>query len=128
MTMRSVPADPAARARRKADLLAASSLLRWHAAGAVDELSDRADALARRVVQMRHLATSPTVRLVGVVLVAVWLARRWSRADRSPRSGASATPALAARLWPWIAMAWRLWRLAGSGRARWPATDRPLRR
>lgn len=113
------------RARRKADLRAASTLLRVHAAGAVDELCDLADALSHRVDQLRSLAASPTVRIAGLAFIAVWVARRSTRRDSAqpirPRRGQSLVP----RLWPWATMAWRL---GGPALMRWLAAGAAPRR
>lgn len=56
-----IPADPAQRAERKANLLLASGLLRGQAALAVDDLGQRADGWVRRVVAWRDLLTNPIV-------------------------------------------------------------------
>ncbi len=56
-----IPADPAERAERKANLLLASALLRGQAAVAVDELAGRADGWAVRLMAWRNLLSNPIV-------------------------------------------------------------------
>ncbi|HEV6964407.1 MULTISPECIES: hypothetical protein [Roseateles] len=56
-----IPADPGQRAERKANLLLASAVLRGQAVLAVDDLGDRADGLARRVLTLREWLSHPAV-------------------------------------------------------------------
>lgn len=56
-----IPADPAQRAERKANLLLASAVLRGQAVLAVDDLGDRADGVARRVLTVREWLSHPAV-------------------------------------------------------------------
>jgi hypothetical protein len=96
--MRRLPADPRARARRKQDLLLASGLAREQAAGAIDELGQRADKVARGLIRLRAWASDPQVWIVagaaGSVLALTALPRvrsfRWLR---------------------WGVLGWRLWRI-----------------
>ena len=56
-----IPADPVARAERKANLLLASEVLRGQAALAVDDLGGRADRWAVRINAWRNLLSNPLV-------------------------------------------------------------------
>lgn len=56
-----IPADPALRAQRKANLLLASEVMRGQAALSVDDLGQRADGWVRRILSWRDLLTSPVV-------------------------------------------------------------------
>jgi hypothetical protein len=58
----------APRDRRKANLIAASALLRPHAAAAVHDLADFGDTVAWRVGQVRAWLALPLVRNTGLVL------------------------------------------------------------
>ena len=49
-----IPADPALRGQRKANLLLASELLRGQAQTAVDDIGQRADGLVHRVLVVRE--------------------------------------------------------------------------
>ncbi len=92
-----IPLDPALRARRKADLLLASELLRGQSALAVDDLGQRADGWVRRVLAWRDLLSSP------VVLAAV---------GGGAAFFASARPQGRGKLWRglrWAWLAWRVW-------------------
>jgi len=92
-----IPADPALRERRKADLLLASELLRGQAALAVDDLGGRADGWALRVQAWRNLLSSPVVVAaagLGAALFAGAGVQRRGKLWRGLR-------------WAWLA--WRLW-------------------
>ncbi len=92
-----IPSDPAARAQRKADLLMASELLRGQAALAVDDIAQRADGLALRVMAWRRLLANPVVL---------------SAAGAGTAFFAAAGPAMRGRFWRglrWAWLAWRLW-------------------
>lgn len=97
-----IPADPAERAARKANLLLASEVLRGQAALAVDDLGQRADAQALRVLAWRRLLTSP------VVLAALG-------GGAALFSGAG--PGRRGKLWRgvrWAWLAWRVWSQRGN--------------
>lgn len=92
-----IPADPALRDRRKADLLLASGLLRGQAHLAVDDLGQRADGWVSRVLAWRDLLTNP------VVLTAASAGAAFFAASGQRGRG---------RLWRgmrWAWLAWRLW-------------------
>lgn len=101
---------PAARERRKQDLLLASRLLRVQAVVAADQLAERADRWAERVAQVRALASSPAVRLAGVALLAVMLGRALRR---RPSATVAARAGWSSRLVRWGWLGWRAWRIAG---------------
>jgi hypothetical protein len=93
-----IPADPALRSQRKADLLLASELLRGQAALAVDDLGGRADGWANRVLAWRHLLSSP------IVVAATGLGAALFAGAGQERRG---------KLWRrlrWAWLAWQLWR------------------
>jgi hypothetical protein len=101
--------DPALqRSRRKQDLLLASQLARGAAVDAFDELADRVDGVAYRVVRVRVWLASPLVWTAGSAVggLALALALRRARAVRLLR-------------WGWLA--WRLWRSAAPALARYRA-------
>ncbi len=96
-----IPADPAERAERKANLLLASALLRGQAAVAVDELAGRADGWAVRLMAWRNLLSNPIVLATlggGAAFFAASRGQRRSRVWRGLR-------------WAWLA--WRLFRQRG---------------
>jgi hypothetical protein len=66
--MRRLPADPRARARRKQDLLLASGLAREQAVVAIGEIGQRADQVARALIQVRAWLVDPRLWLVGGVV------------------------------------------------------------
>lgn len=104
---------PDARDRRKADLIAASALLRPHAAGAVHELADFADTLGHRIDQVRTWVTHPLVQRAGTVLGLLLAVRRLLRrrapAPRPRRFAAAGS----------LATVWRLARLASPWIVAW---------
>ncbi len=104
-----------ARDRRKADLIAASTLLRPHAAGAARDLADFADAVVRRVVQLRNWLADPLVQRTGVALVTVVATRRWLRRRRVP----ARRPARIASLMTWVTLTWRIGRWASPWLSAW---------
>jgi hypothetical protein len=107
MTQRA-PDPTLQRSRRKQDLLLASQLARDQAAGAFDELADRADGVALRVAQVRAWLSSPQARTVATIAGALVLtvALRGVRALRLLR-------------WSWLAIG--LWRSAAPALARFRA-------
>lgn len=92
--MTRTPTGPERRARRKADLLLASALLREQSALAVDDLGGRADGWARRVQAWRAALSHPVV-LAAAGAGAAFFAG-------SGRSG---------RLWRGLRWTWLLWKL-----------------
>lgn len=93
-----IPADPAERAERKANLLLASELLRGQATLAVDDLGGRADGLVVRVVAWRNLLSNP------IVLAAAGGGAAFFAAAGDKRRG---------HFWRglrWAWLAWRIWR------------------
>ncbi|MBV8033951.1 hypothetical protein [Roseateles sp.] len=93
-----IPADPARRAERKADLLLASEVLRGQAALAVDDLGGRADGWALRLLAWRNLLSNPLL-----LAVAGGAATLFAGAGKRYRG----------RLWRglrWAWLAWRVWR------------------
>lgn len=99
--MRALGPDPARQhARRKQDLLLASQLARGLAAGAVDELADRADLIVGGVERVRMWLSSPLVLTAGPLAAALLLGFALRRGDRGP-----------VLRWAWLA--WKLWRNAG---------------
>ena len=97
-----IPADPAQRAERKANLLLASELLRGQAALSVDVVGQRADGWVRRVMSWRDLLANPIVLAVagsGAAMFAGAGAQKRGKLTRGLR-------------WAWLA--WRLW----SGRSK----------
>ena len=56
-----IPADPALRSERKANLLLASELMRGQAALSVDDVGQRADGWVRRILAWRDLLSNPVV-------------------------------------------------------------------
>lgn len=93
-----IPADPAQRAERKANLLLASELLRGQAALSVDDLGQRADGWALRLMAWRNLLSNPLV-LAAASGGAAFFAGAGSR-----RRG----KLLGLLRWGWLA--WRVWR------------------
>lgn len=91
-----IPADPAARAERKANLLLASEVMRGQAALAVDDLGQRADGLAVRVMAWQRLLSNPAV-LAAAGGGAAFLAVGGGR--------------LRSRLWRGLRWAWLAWRV-----------------
>lgn len=91
-----IPADPAARDARKANLLLASEVLRGQAALAVDDLGGRADRWAVRILAWRKLLSHPLV-----------LATAGGGAAFFAASG----PAGRSRLWRGLRWAWLAWRV-----------------
>ncbi len=87
------------RSRRKQDLLLASQLARGQVVGAFDELADRADLIAYRVVRIRVWLSSPLVLTVGSAVGALVL-------------GVALRRVRAVRMLRWSWRAWRLWRSA----------------
>ena len=102
--IRHLPATPAARAQRKADLLLASALLRGQATLAVDDLGERADRWGRRWQRLRGWWADPLLRAVGGAAAGVFVAGA-GRRPGSMRKGL--------RL---ALLAWRVWRLFGQPR------------
>ncbi|RZL38520.1 MAG: hypothetical protein EOP35_05605 [Rubrivivax sp.] len=93
-----IPHDPALRGERKANLLLASALLRGQVQRDVDELGERADGAARRVLMVRGWLSDPLV-LAALGGGAAFFAG-------SGRQGRG-------RLWGllrWGWLAWRVWR------------------
>lgn len=99
--IRHLPATPAARAQRKADLLLASALLRGQAVLAVDDLGERADLWGRRWQRLRGWWADPLLRAVGSAAAGVFVAGAGRRAGSWRR-------ALRIAL-----VAWRVWRTLG---------------
>ena len=60
-----LPADPAARAQRKANLLLASELMRGQAVAAFDQVGERADGWANRLLWIKGLFSQPAVLAVA---------------------------------------------------------------
>jgi hypothetical protein len=92
--------DPVQRSRRKEDLLLASQLARGQTIGAFDELAQRADAVADRVVRIRAWLSSPLALTAGSAAGALVL-------------GVALRRVRAARLLRWGVLGWRMWRSAG---------------
>lgn len=93
-----IPADPAQRAERKANLLLASELLRGQAVLAVDDIGQRADGWALRVMAWRKLLSNP------IVLAAAGSGAAFFAAAGQKRRG---------QFWRglrWAWLAWRVWR------------------
>ncbi|MFG6467131.1 hypothetical protein [Roseateles sp. BYS87W] len=91
-----IPDDPAARLRRKEDLLLASEVMRGQAVAAVCDLGERGDRWGRRWLWLQGWLADPAVRaLLGGG------AAFFATAGRSRR----------ARLWRWARGAWVVWRL-----------------
>jgi hypothetical protein len=102
--------DPALRrSRRKQDLLLASGLARGQAVGAFDEIADRADRFADRVLRVGTWLSSPTAAAAGAATASLLLAvvLRRVRIVRMLR-------------WAWLARS--LWRSAAPVLARFQAT------
>ncbi|MGQ3052751.1 MAG: hypothetical protein ACT6S0_13280 [Roseateles sp.] len=97
----SIPTDPALRARRKADLLLASQLLRGQATLAIDELGERADDWVLRLRAWRNVLSNP------IVLAAAGGAATFFVTAGKGRRG---------RLWRGLRWAWLAWRLWGGRR------------
>lgn len=93
-----IPADPAERAERKANLLLASELLRGQAALAVDDLGERADGWARRLMAWRSLLSNPAVLAAAGGGAAFFAAAGQKRRGQFWRG----------LRWAWLA--WRVWR------------------
>ncbi|HEY0955344.1 MAG TPA: hypothetical protein VGE36_11345 [Roseateles sp.] len=93
-----LPADPAARAQRKANLLLASELMRGQAVAAFDSVGERADGWANRLLWIKGLFSQP-----AVLAVASGGAAFFAAAGRQRRG-----KLLAALRWGWLA--WRLLR------------------
>jgi hypothetical protein len=91
-------ADPRVRARRKQDLLLASGLAREQAVGAIGDLGQRADKVARGLIRLRAWVSDPQAWVVagaaGSVLALTALPRVRSF-----------------RLLRWGVLGWRLWRI-----------------
>jgi hypothetical protein len=110
-----------ARDQRKADLVAATALLRPHAVGALRELTDAADDVAHRIGQVRSWLADPLIRRTGVTLAALVAVRRLLR--RRPH--AAARPLRTARWMTTLTLAWRLGRLAAPWVSAWLVRRRP---
>lgn len=93
-----IPTDPRLRAERKADLLLASGLLRGQAQRDAEDLGDRADVIARRVLVVRGWLTDPAVLAVASGAGAFFAAA--GRKRRGKLAGVLR--------WAWLA--WRLLR------------------
>ncbi len=91
-----VPTDPAARARRKAELLLASGVLRGQAGQALGDLGERADLWGGRWLWLRTQLSDPWVRAAGVAGAAFMASSGRRRAGLW-------------RLARWGMLAWRLW-------------------
>ncbi|HEY8876303.1 MAG TPA: hypothetical protein VIN03_01995 [Roseateles sp.] len=91
-----IPADPALRAQRKADLLLASGLLRGQAALAVDDLGGRADGWVSRILAWRNLLSNP------IVVAAAGLGATLFAGAGQERRG---------KLWRGLRWAWLAWRV-----------------
>lgn len=94
-----IPADPALRAQRKADLLLASELLRGQSALAVDDLGQRADGWVRRILAWRDLLSHPAV-LAAIGSGAAFFASAGQDKRRTFWRGLR---------WAWLA--WRAWQV-----------------
>ena len=93
-----IPADPARRAERKADLLLASALLRSQAALSVDDLGRRVDGWVVRLVAWRNVLSSPVVLAAaggGLAFFAAGGGKHRGKLWRGLR-------------WGWLV--WRVWR------------------
>eukprot|EP00042_Codosiga_hollandica_P001962 m.927640 g.927640 ORF g.927640 m.927640 type:complete len:102 (-) comp151306_c0_seq1:231-536(-) len=97
-----IPADPALRSERKANLLLASELLRGQAALSVDDLGQRADGWVRRILSWRDVLANP------VVLAAAGSGAAFFASAGKDRRG---------KLWRGLRWAWLAWRVWG-GRKR----------
>ena len=91
-----IPADPAARAERKANLLLASEVMRGQATLAVDDLGQRADGLVVRVKAWQRLLSNPAV------LAAAGGGAAFFAVGGGP---------LRSRLWRGLRWAWLAWRV-----------------
>jgi hypothetical protein len=69
------PADPAARERRKRDLLLASELARGQAAAALEQVGSRVDRVAYGAIRLRAWAVQPPVWIAGGALALFVLLR-----------------------------------------------------
>lgn len=87
------------RAKRVQDLLSASALARGQAVAAFDELADRADVVAYRVVQVRVWLSRPAVWLAGSAIGFAVLTVALRRGH-------------VGRVFHWGWRAWRIWREA----------------
>lgn len=96
-----IPTDPALRARRKADLLLASGLLRFQVQLSVDDIGQRADGWVVRALAWRDLLANPAV-LAAVGGGAAFFAA-------SGKQGRS-------KLWRGMRWAWLAWRVWGRRR------------
>lgn len=95
------------RGLRKQDLLLASRMARGQALLAFDELAQRADLVADRVVKVRMWLSSPSAWVAGAAgAMVLGVTLRRLRAVRVLR-------------WSWLA--WRLWRSAGPALLRYRA-------
>lgn len=113
-------ADALARARRKADLVAASALLRRHAAAEIGTVAAHADAWGWRIARLRSALALPSVRLAGVALLALVSAQRWLRRRPSAAEPSRPRAAPTASRWlGWAPVAWRLWRAGAPLLMRW---------
>ncbi|NCT85273.1 MAG: hypothetical protein GXC94_19150 [Comamonadaceae bacterium] len=93
-----IPADPAERAERKANLLLASELLRGQAALAVDDLGQRADGWVYRLRAWRNLLSNPLVMAAAGTGAAFFAGAGQKRRGQLWRG----------LRWAWLA--WRVWR------------------
>ncbi|MFT7722387.1 MAG: hypothetical protein QM788_06110 [Roseateles sp.] len=89
-----LPATPAARAQRKADLLLASGLMREQAVLSLDDVGGRADGLVRRVLVVKAWFSSPLVMAV---------------ASGGAAAFAAAGPRRRGKLWRALRWAWLGW-------------------
>lgn len=98
------------RSQRKQDLLLASQLARGQVLLAVDDLAERADALALRLARVRLWLGRPLVWAALGSALALALHTRRRRARRSPRSRLLRW----VRLLRWGWLAWRTWHAAAT--------------
>lgn len=112
--MKPPPRDPAARERRKQDLLMASQVLRGQADFALNTLGERADVVVGRYRRVRDFVRQPAV-LYGVgSLATLWLLKpRKRRAVRAAAGATAARRAGGSRLLRLALLGWRLWGIAG---------------
>jgi hypothetical protein len=93
-----IPTDPARRARRKADLLLASAVMRGELMLDVQDVGGRADVWGRRWQWLKGWMSDPLVLAVaggGAAFMAASGRRRRGQLWRAGR---------------WVWMAWRIWR------------------
>lgn len=113
--MKSPPADPASRERRKQDLVMASQVLRGQADFALASLGGRADTIVNRARRIRDFVAQPAVlSTFGVGALTMLLRGRRRRRRRAAAVGANAVRAgLGAVMLRYALLGWRLYGMFG---------------